>query len=175
MKNKFYIMFIILTILLNINLPSYSNEIINLDNKNIYLQVTNNFETISSENKNINTNDWLWSFLFPGLGQIIMHEYLSGITFLVISALSLIVGTFIFVDMITAWDRSRAVSFIPPQIFVAPFALIFLITYIWSAIHAYIVKLEKEITIIKENNKNKEKNKIEADIVWNRSFCNQRL
>lgn len=81
MKRIFLVTFILI-FMSNIGLVSYASESDNnkyvLENqyKKDFLLTSDNFVSITKEKneESINPNIWLWSILFPGLGQFIMGE-----------------------------------------------------------------------------------------------------
>ncbi len=153
---------------INLNLPAFAVTetktaqkediyLLNFDYKNSFL--TNNFSenenkvfSISLEvEKSISPNLWLWSFLYPGLGQLIMGDYGWGIFFATVPPIILALGLMFLFDFKKAIS-SGAVSFISGEILIgAPALIIYLILYISNLINASFLNLKLSPQLKKEN------------------------
>lgn len=119
---------------------------------NIFLSqnIDNNFSiSFSNEanNSNFNENAWLFSFLFPGIGQYAMGEKSSGTLFLILG----VVTTLLTLSVILlGFGFSRDLSGIIILFIGGPIALLANLTvYILNIINAYFLSEQKKLS---ENN-----------------------
>lgn len=114
---------------------------------NIFLsENTNNDFSISfrneENNSNFNENAWLWSFLFPGVGQYAMGENNSGTLFVILGGITTLLTLAV---ILLGLGFSRDLSGIIILIIGGPIALLANLTvYILSIINAYFLSEQKK-------------------------------
>lgn len=178
MKNLFKSIisfFLITLIILNLDLNAYAyaktknftsewviTYQLSLEQKNNFFNTnidTNLISISNNENNSKNSNLWMLSFIYPGLGQMFMNEFGLGAFFATIPIIIIGVTIFFFIDFYKS-IQNGAVSFIPAEILIGlPSFLLLFINYVSNIINAYSLSQ-------KTSDVNKEKNYVEKEFPY---------